>query len=93
MYAGVPSAKPADVSVPGLRRSAFAMPKSATTDVPRADQHVLRLDVAVHDAVLVREGERVRVRRAAARTTSAIGSGPSRAIRARSVSPLTNGIV
>ncbi len=39
--------------------TAFAMPKSATTAVP-LEQHVLRLDVAVDDAVLVGINERLR---------------------------------
>ena len=39
---------------------AFAMPKSVTTARAAGEQHVVRLDVAVHDAVLVRVGERAR---------------------------------
>ena len=66
MYAGVPIAMPAPASGRGslgagsvrAAVSAFAMPKSVTTAVPPAEQHVVRLDVAVDDAALVRVGER-----------------------------------
>ena len=38
--------------------SALATPKSVTTATPCGQQHVVRLDVAVHHAALVRVGER-----------------------------------
>ena len=57
-YATVPSTTPAWVEVLGAA-TARASPKSTTLTVPSvADQHVLRLDVAVHQPGPVRGGER-----------------------------------
>jgi hypothetical protein len=52
-------------------------------------EDVLRLDVAVNDALLVRVVERAGDFTRAMRTASAIGSCFSRSRRARSVSPRT----
>ena len=89
MYCGVPSANPADVIVPDSR-SAFAIPKSATTRAG-ANQHILGLDVAMHHAVLVREGQRVQCSAQQA-PTSRSGADPARYPCAQR-SPLTNGMV
>ena len=49
-------------------------------------EHIVRLDVAMHHAALVRVGERLERHRAGCRSTSVTASGP-RASRARSDSP------
>ena len=61
---------------PARRAIAFAIPKSVTTAGAAGEQDVVRLDVAVHDAALVRVGERLRARRAGCSIASAIGTGP-----------------
>ena len=43
-----------------LAVSALATPKSVTTADAAGEQHVVRLDVAVHDAARVRVGQRAR---------------------------------
>ena len=88
MYAGVPIDVPICVSVApgaGVRDAliALAMPKSVTTADAAGEQHVVGLDVAVHDAALVRVGERLRDVAQDARSTSAIGSGPRAEPRAQ----------
>ena len=54
MYAGVPSATPSEVNADGAQRgdalSAFATPKSVTIAGAAREQHVVGLDVAMHDA-------------------------------------------
>ena len=98
MYAGVPIDVPICVSVAARRRRcataliAFAMPKSVTVADAAGEQHVVRLDVAVHDAALVRVGERLRD---VAQDADRLGRSAARrrASRARSDSPSTNGIV
>ena len=94
MYAGVPTLIPVAVSrLAARRRRARAMPKSATSGVAVArEEDVLRLDVAVEDAVLVRVAERLAASRAT-RSASSSGSCPSRRSRSRSDSPSTNGMV
>ena len=70
---------------------ALAMPKSVTTALPPREQHVVRLDVAVHDAALMRVRQRARdVAQDAHRLAD---RERARASRARSDSPSTNGIV
>ena len=56
------------------------------------EEDVVRLDVAVHDAALVRVGERARDVAQDARPPRRSDSGP-RPSRARRLSPSTNGIV
>ena len=62
MYAGVPSAMPSDVlEVPAAivdSRERFRDTEVSNERVLPREQHVLRLDVAVHDAAIVRVCER-----------------------------------
>ena len=91
MYVGVPSAKPADVSVPDSV-SALAIPKSATTECP--------LETRMFSGLMSRcttpwscANSSASSTSSMIRTTAGTGSCPSRAIRERSVSPVTNGII
>ena len=60
MYVGVPTAIPVRVSVsPPATLTARAMPKSATSARPLGEEDVLGLDVAMDDALRVRERQRL----------------------------------
>ena len=66
------------------------MPKSVTRARPsRVQEHVLRLDVAVHEPLLVRERERARPPGSRSRSASRTGSGPLRRISSLRFSPST----
>ena len=92
MYSGVPSAKPRS------RHRTPAAARGGTTRAPwrsrsrrrargrRLEQDVLRLDVAMDDAVAVGVVERAATASRAIRSASSIGSGPSRASRSRRLS-------
>ena len=91
MYVGVPSAKPAEVSVPDSV-SALAIPKSATT--------ACRLERRMFSGLMSRcttpcscANSSASSTSSSTRTAACTGSTPSRAIRARSVSPVTYGII
>ena len=92
MYCGVPSESPVCVTrSPPALLTASAMPKSATSGCAVVQQDVLRLEIAVDDAVPVRVVERARhCRRDADRF---VDRELLLAIQARaSVSPSTYGI-
>ena len=62
MYDGVPSAKPTEVSATARARFRHRLRHAEIGDlrVPAREQHVVGLDVAVHDAMLVRVLQRFR---------------------------------
>ena len=99
MYAGVPSATPSDgeraARAPRCVARGERLRDAEVGDHRDAagEQHVVRLDVAVDDAVLVRVRERARDVAQDAHRLGRRGSSPCRASRARSDSPSTNGIV
>ena len=85
----MPSTVPVCVT-PCSTSSERAMPKSVTFASPSArQQHVLRLHVAVHEPVLVRERERVGDLRAPSSTARRTGSGPVRSTSCFRFSPST----
>ena len=99
MYAGVPIDVPSCVSVAPCASLSRARALMRLRDAEVGDdrgaageQHVVRLDVAMDDAALVRVGERARD---VARMRDDLGDRERRraASRARSDSPSTNGIV
>ena len=89
MYCGVPSENPVSREACAARlATASAMPKSATSAVPVGEQDILRLDVAMHDALAVGVVERAATA-VAMRSASSIGSWPRASRRARRDSPST----
>ena len=94
MYAGVPRASPVSVSRSSPAAvTARAMPKSATTACVAIQQDVLRLDVAMDDAVRVRVAQRAQHLASRSGSPRPGKAGRSRASRWRRDSPSTYGIV
>ena len=88
MYAGVPIDVPICVSVAppavGARGAdRFRDPEVRHHRRAAGEQHVVGLDVAMHDAALMRVRERLRRRRCMTLTTSVIASGPRARSRAQ----------